>query len=217
MVKDEECTVSPTQGRGGMHHIASPRGSQGTLSKTALPQKNDGAYRRAGQAPPLRYDWERTRCVMTGRSAHLIDFARTLREDAIRALWGAWYDGDGKLSHHAAKRACPLRALPRESTNPGGLPPPGKFARIDTKRLQNAPRDDRIGVPRRISTSVVHRLRHPRRRGRTQAFLARQRRGRAADADLAAPPNQNAQGHGGGSAAGVFPYHRAQRDPYLQD
>ena len=99
---------------------------------------------------------------------------------------------------------------------PGG-PRRGKFARIDTKRLQNAPRDDRIGVPRRISTSVVHRLRHPRRRGRTQAFQARQRRGRVADADLAVSPNQNAQGHGGGAAAGVFPYHRAERDPYLQD
>mgnify|MGYP004639640179 CR=1 FL=1 len=35
---------------------ASPRGSQGALCKSALRQRNDTAYQREGQAPPLRYD-----------------------------------------------------------------------------------------------------------------------------------------------------------------
>ena len=32
-----------------------PQGKLWGLSKSALPQKNDGAYHREGQAPPLRH------------------------------------------------------------------------------------------------------------------------------------------------------------------
>ena len=48
---------------------ASPRGSQGGSGKSALPRKNDVAYQREGQAPPLRYD-EGSRVRRAGRCGH---------------------------------------------------------------------------------------------------------------------------------------------------
>ena len=51
------------------HPIASPGESYGALSKSALPQKNDVAYQREGQAPPLRYD-EGSRVRRAGRAGH---------------------------------------------------------------------------------------------------------------------------------------------------
>ena len=83
----------------------------------------------------------------------------------------------------------------------------GNRKSCDKKRLQFSAADGMI-TKQTIQGSFIGRTPYPPSRGRrvrSQAFCHR-KMARCMASQLLAEPKENAQGHGGGAAAGVFPY-----------
>ena len=94
----------------------------------------------------------------------------------------------------------------------------GNRKSCDKKRLQFSAADGMI-TKQTIQGSFIGRTPYPPSRGRrvrSQAFCHR-KMARCMASQLLAEPKENAQGHGGGAAAGVFPYPAPKRDAIHSD